>query len=86
MIDCHIVLQAYTNATGVVNQNLQNQVVYKVWLIAKDALGNVQTALSSVTVKTVRTAPPFFEELLVQYNAPSSVYVEVRTDLTPCSI
>lgn len=45
--------------------------------MAKDSLGNEQTTLSSVTVKTVRTTPPVFQELLVQYNAPASVYVEV---------
>jgi hypothetical protein len=60
-----------------VNQGLQNQVVYRVWLVAEDSLGNVQTALSSVTVKTVRTTPPNFEEIVVQYTAPTSVYVEV---------
>ncbi len=59
------------------NQGLQDQVVYRVWLVAEDSLGNVQTALSSVTVKTVRTTPPTFEEIIIQYNAPTSVYVEV---------
>lgn len=70
-------LQAFTSYNSTVDQNLTNQVVYRVWLVAKDSLGNEQTALSSVTVKTVRTTPPVFQELLVQYNAPTSVYVEV---------
>ena len=70
-------LQAFTNYSSTVNQGLQNQVVYRVWLVAEDALGNVQTSLSSVTVKTMRTTPPLLEYLLVQYNAPSSVYIEV---------
>ena len=70
-------LQAFTNYTILVDQNLANQVVYRVWLVARDSLGNEQTALSSVRVKTVRTTPPAFQELLVQYNAPTSVYVEV---------
>ena len=51
--------------------------MYRVWLVAKDSLDNEQTTLSIVTVKTVRTTPPVYQELLVQYNAPSSVYVEV---------
>ncbi len=72
------VLQAYTNYTSLVNQGLENQVVYRVWLVAEDSLGNVQTALSSVTFTTVRTTPPSFEELIVQYNAPTSFYIEVR--------
>lgn len=59
------------------NQGLQDQVVYRVWLVAEDSLGNVQTALSSVTVETVWTTPPTFEEIIIQYNAPTSVYVEV---------
>ena len=70
-------MQAFTNYTSKVDQNLANQVVYRVWLVAKDSLDNEQTALSSVTVKTARTTPPAFQELLVEYNAPSSVYVEV---------
>ena len=70
-------LQAFINYTSLVDQGLQNKVTYRVWLIAKDSLGNVQTALSSVTLTTVRTTPPSFEELLVEYNAPTSVYVEV---------
>ena len=70
-------LQAFTNRTSLVNQNLANQVLYRVWLVAQDSRGNNQTALSSVTVKTVRTTPPFFQELLVEFNPPSSVYVEV---------
>lgn len=73
----HLMLQAFTNYTSKVDQNLANQVVYRVWLVAKDSLDNEQTALSSVTVKTVRTTPPAFQELLVEYNAPSSVYIEV---------
>lgn len=73
-----LVLQAYTNYTSFVDQGLANQVVYRVWLVAEDSLGNVQTALSSVTVTTVRTTPPVFDELVVQYNAPTSFYVEVR--------
>lgn len=76
-------LQAFTNYTSKVDQNLANQVVYRVWLVAKDSLNNEQTALSSVTVKTVRTAPPAFQELLVEYNAPSSVYVEVSARHMP---
>ena len=75
-------LQAFTNYTSTVNQGLQNQVVYRVWLIAQDALGNTQTALSSVTVETMRTTPPVLENLLVQFNAPSSVYIEVHSSLT----
>ena len=72
-----LLLQAFTSYNSTVAQNLTNQVVYRVWLVAKDSLGNEQTMLTSVTVKTVRTTPPVFQELLVQYNAPSSVYVEV---------
>lgn len=72
-----LLLQAFTSYNSTVDQNLNNQVVYRIWLVAQDALGNNQTALSSVTVKTVRTTPPVFQELLVEYNAPSSVYVEV---------
>ena len=74
-------LQAFTNYTSVVDSGLVNQVLYRVWLIARDSLGNTQTALSSVTVKTVRTTPPNFEELLVQWNPPSSVYIEVAFPL-----
>ena len=70
-------LQAFTSYNSTVNQGLQDQVVYRVWLVAEDSLGNVQTALSSVTVETVRTTPPHFEEIIIQYNAPASVYVEV---------
>ncbi len=72
-----LTVQAFTNYTSTVNQGLQDQVVYRVWLVAEDSLGNVQTALSSVTVTTVRTTPPTFEEIIIQYNAPTSVYVEV---------
>ena len=73
-------MQAFTNYTILVNNGLVNQVLYRVWLIAKDSLGNRQTTLSSVTVMTARTTPPSFQQLLVQYNAPSSVYIEV-----PCT-
>lgn len=76
-------LQAFTNYTSKVDQNLADQVVYRVWLVAKDSLNNEQTALSSVTVTTVRTTPPAFQELLVEYNAPSSVYVEVSAPHMP---
>ncbi|DBA74581.1 TPA: hypothetical protein ACH3X2_009453 [Trebouxia sp. C0005] len=76
---------AFTNYTSTVNQGLQDQVVYRVWLVAEDSLGNVQTALSSVTVKTVRTTPPIFEEIIIQYNAPTSVYIEVVMD-EPCAV
>ncbi|KAL0035306.1 hypothetical protein WJX77_000193 [Trebouxia sp. C0004] len=76
---------ALTDYHSLVNQGLQNQVVYRVWLVAEDSLGNVQTALSSVTVKTVRTTPPHFEEIIIQYNAPTSVYVEVVMD-EPCAV
>ncbi|DBB14474.1 TPA: hypothetical protein ACH3X3_004761 [Trebouxia sp. C0006] len=76
---------AFTNYTSTVNQGLQDQVVYRVWLVAEDSLGNVQTALSSVTVETVRTTPPTFEEIIIQYNAPTSVYVEVVMD-EPCAV
>ena len=72
-----LLLQAFTSYNSTVDQNLTNQVLYRVWLVAKDSLGNEQTTLSTVAVKTVRTTPPVFQELLVQYNAPSSVYVEV---------
>ena len=35
-------LQAVTNYTSLVNQNLRNQVTYQVWFIARDVVGNVQ--------------------------------------------
>ena len=80
---CHgFSVQAFTNYTILVNHGLVNQVLYRVWLIAKDSLGNRQTALSSVTVMTVRTTPPSFQQLLVQYNAPTSVYIEVSCNTT----
>ena len=69
-------MQAFTNSNSLVS-GLTNQGLYTVWLVAKDSLGNTQTALSSVNVKTVRTTPPSFEGLVVQYNPPTSVYIEV---------
>ena len=73
----HSVLQAVTNYTNLVNQNLRNQVTYQVWFIARDVVGNVQTQPTSVSVTTVRTAPPIFQSLLVQYIPPTTAYVEV---------
>lgn len=77
-------LQAFTTYPSLVNSGLVNHVLYRVWLIAQDSVGNVQTALSSVTVMTMRTTPPQFESLLVQYNPPSSVYVEVALQPMLC--
>ena len=73
----HPVLQAVTNYTSLVNQNLRNQVTYQVWFIARDVVGNVQTLPTAVSVTTVRTAPPVFQSLLVQYIPPTTAYVEV---------
>lgn len=70
-------LQAVTNYTSLVNQNLRNQVTYQVWFIARDVVGNVQAQPTAVSVTTVRTAPPVFQSLLVQYIPPTTAYVEV---------
>ena len=70
-------LQAVTNYTSLVNQNLRNQVTYQVWFVARDAVGNVQAQPTAVSVTTVRTAPPVFQSLLVQYIPPTTAYVEV---------
>ena len=70
-------LQAVTNYTSLVNQNLVNQVTYQVWFIARDVVGNVQAQPTAVSVTTVRTTPPVFQSLLVQYIPPTTAYVEV---------
>ena len=70
-------LQAVRNYTSLVNQNLRNQVTYQVWFIARDVVGNVQAQPTAVSVTTVRTAPPVFQSLLVQYIPPTTAYVEV---------